>query len=93
MIPLVLGEHLIDETIQPAFARFSRGDERMAADERMPARVTIRRRVAAEGGAARLTRAEMDPPVAGLYALLAVPAFGSCDLLNLIHVRAALWHG
>src|SRR5712692_1231507 len=69
----VLRERIVGIAIQPALPRFSRSNDRMRARARVLARVLVRRRVAAERGAAALTRAQMHPARADLHALLALP--------------------
>jgi len=55
----------------------------------MSARVPIRRRIAAQRGAARLARAKVDPSRAGLHALVALPAHRSFDGRHGVEMRAS----
>ena len=61
----------------------------MPGGARMFAGVPISRRVAAQGDAALLAGAEMDPRVADLYTLGAFAGFRLLDRIDRIEMRAA----
>src|SRR6266446_3729472 len=64
----------------------------MAAGACVFARVTVRRRVAAERLAAALTCAEMHPLSTGLGALLTDSDPRILDVVDRVDVRASVWH-
>ena len=78
-VRLVFDEGVIRIAIQPTLAGLRRCNHRVSAPTRMLARVVLRRAVAAEGRAALLTRSEMNPLCADLYAL------GAFAHLRLLH--------
>src|SRR5436190_1132078 len=88
----VLCERVVDEAVDPALARLRRCDDGMADGARVVARVTVRRRVAAERDAAALTGAKVHPAGAYLDALLTLVPARLLDLLDLVDVRAAVRH-
>src|SRR6266704_260710 len=78
----VLREQLVGIAVQPPFSRLRRGDHWMPGGLRMLGGVTVGGAVAAQGGAALLARAQMDPLRLDLDALGALPALGvphRCD--------------
>ena len=78
----VISEGVVRITIQPALARFGRGDHGMPACLRVPGGVAVDRIVAAQCRAAGLTGAQMDPTVASLDTLLTLMAFCLFDGRN-----------
>jgi hypothetical protein len=54
--------------------------------------VAVRRRIAAEGDAARLTRPEMHPAIADFHALFAFPPLSRLDVGHRLDVGAGVWH-
>src|SRR5205809_1566552 len=54
-------KRIVGIAVQPPLARLGGGDNRMAARPRVLRGVAIRRRIAAERGAAALTRAQVHP--------------------------------
>ena len=75
----VFGKGVVGVAVQPPFARFSGGDDRVCRCPCMFARVTVGRTVTAQGEAALLTGAEMHPPCADLHTLLALMPLRTLD--------------
>src|SRR2546425_2590995 len=88
----ILVERFLDEAVAPPFARFGRGDNRIAAGACVFARVTVRRRVAAARCAAALTCAEMHPLSTDLGAVLTGSDPRMLDVVDRVDVRASVWH-
>ena len=88
----VLSERVIHEAVEPSFPVFGRRDNRMAAGACVFARVTVRRRVAAERCAAALTCAEMHPLSTDLGALLTGSDPRMLDVVDRVDVRASVRH-
>src|SRR5436190_9705603 len=89
---------LVDEAPAPLLARLGGPDDRMTGFARMPARVTVRRIVAAPDAAAGLAHPQVHPAVARLQTLLAAGdrrrELGDLDLVQMgagfgAHARAA----
>jgi hypothetical protein len=80
------------EAVQPSLAGFSRHDHWMVAAARVFAGMTVRRGIAAERDAARLTGPQMYPAVAALHALFAFMSSSLLDVPDGIDVGAGLWH-
>src|SRR6266699_5878370 len=76
----VLREQLVGIAVQPPFSRLRRGDHGMPGGLRMLGGVTVGGAVAAQGGAALLARAQMDP------LRLDLDALGALAVLGLLHV-------
>jgi hypothetical protein len=64
----------------------------MAGRASVPARMPIRRRVAAQGGPATLTRSEMHPSGIDLDAFLTHSRFCEFHLVERVNVSAGVWH-
>src|SRR5438445_12511825 len=72
----ILRKTVVRIAVQPPLPRLRRGDHRMTAGPRVFAGVAVGGAVAAQGGAAFLAGAQMDPLRAHLDALRAFPALG-----------------
>ena len=89
----VLGKLFIGIAVKPPFARLCRCNHRMASLAGMFRGVAIGRIVAAEGRAALLTGAEVNPVRARLHAFLTFAALRLFDRVCRPNVRASLsWH-
>jgi hypothetical protein len=88
----VIGERLINETVQPPLAGFGRRDDRMAARARVFAGMLVRRRIAAQGLSTALAGAEVDPSGSALDTLLALPALRAFRVVDGGDVRAGFGH-
>jgi len=84
----VLSERVIRIAVQPALAGLGGGDDRVSAGAGVFGGVAVGGVVAAEGHAAFLAGAQMDPSRAGLDAFLALVAFGGLDVDDRVEMRA-----
>jgi len=78
----VFSEGLIWIAVQPALTRLRRCNHRMSTGVRMFAGVLIRRAVAAKRNSTCLTRPQMNPVAADLYAFFAFATMRLLDRLN-----------
>ena len=78
----VFDEGLVWIAVQPMLARLRRCDHRMSTGVRMFAGVLIRRAVAAKRHSTCLTRPQMNPVAADLYAFFAFATMRLLDRLN-----------
>src|SRR2546425_1107690 len=83
----ILGEGIVGIAVQPTLARLRRSDHRVPAGAGMLRGVAVGRVVAAERGAALLTRSEMHPVPADLHALVTHPPLRLLDRRNRGQVR------
>src|SRR6476620_1008230 len=65
----ILHKRIVDETVEPTLSRLGGGDDGMMLRAGVFAGVSIRRRIAAERGAAGLARPQMHPRGADFHAL------------------------
>ena len=86
---LVFRKGVVWITVEPAFARLRGGDNWMPGCVRVFSGVTIWRAVAAARHAARLTSAQMHPPIADLHAFLAFRALRLFNRRDRVKMRAA----
>jgi len=84
----VFREGIVRITVQPAFAGFRRGDNRVPALLRVPGSVAVVRAVTAERRTAGLAGAQMDPAVTGLYAFVARMALRLFDSTDSVCIRS-----
>jgi len=87
---LVVGEGVVRVAVQTAIARLRRGNNGVRRRVGVLGRVAIRRVVATQGRAALLTRAQMDPSAANLYALIALVPRGGFHCRNRFDVSTAV---
>jgi hypothetical protein len=84
----ILTEGIVDVAIEPAFANLRGCDNGMVTRASVLARMAVRRRIAAEGAAARLAGAQMNPAIAGLHAFFAFVTAWSLDATDRVDMSA-----
>jgi hypothetical protein len=85
----IFGEYFVRIAVQPAFPWLSRSNNRMTAGPCMFTGVLIQRAVATKRYPACLTRPQMHPIAADLYAFFAFPAFRLHDGFDCIQMGTA----
>src|SRR5262245_53003827 len=84
----ILSETVVDVAIEPAFANRRGCDNGMVTHASVRARMAVRRRIAAEGAAARLAGAQMNPAIAGLHAFFAFVTAWTLDAADRVDMSA-----
>ena len=87
-----LAEHFVGVAVEPSFAGFGGRDHRVVRRPCVRACMSIGRGVTTECDAARLTRTQLNPSCAGLYAFVTNESAGLFDLEDRDEVHTQVWH-